>query len=385
MEEWNEYGELKDRINESAAAKPTTPVPSTSNTPSKQPPATTEVNVPKETVKAEGDSITKSESTSPPNASATPTFTESNLTSALRQAGFEAAQKVTDAKSKARKEFLQASQTKSPQSGSSGATAEPAIKVTDGESVKEHGSGEDTAEEPAVLEGKGQAKAAKIPSAKEVEEKANQAMIEDESEHIHIAGSPSPSKRYKPSFEVEDDGSKRQDEGIDLVVGGAISHSESAPEEEKSTEPANKSTSQEPSKPTGESAKVSPLELTQPTTPSSKEPSDNKTDEVPSAATAPSKPEAHSSTKIPNPTSVGSSPTTGDAAKPAAGQGPEALLPLTSGPVPLQNIEPAAATTSIPVSSSSKIDDLADAPHPETKTQAQPAASGEHAAETVAD
>lgn len=109
VEEWNEYGELRDNVEPGprpAASAPATPSkvpagPSSDSlsktpvtnpvTPSKPPPT-----------------ITSTET--PPRPSVSSAY--SPLTTAMRQAGFEAAKKAGDAKSKARAEALQASKDK---------------------------------------------------------------------------------------------------------------------------------------------------------------------------------------------------------------------------------------------------------------------------------
>lgn len=109
VEEWNEYGELRDNIEPGPR-----PAPSAPATPSKVPAG------------PPSDSLSKTPATNPvtpskppPTISSTETpprpsvsSTDSPLTTAMRQAGFEAAKKAGDAKSKARAEALQASRDK---------------------------------------------------------------------------------------------------------------------------------------------------------------------------------------------------------------------------------------------------------------------------------
>ena len=113
MEEWNEYGELKENL-EPAGLKPgpiATPTPSATSTPSKPPPST---NLPSNTspapVATTTDSSEPASSTGPLPAPAT--AKEASFTTALRQAGFEAAKKANDAKTKARQEALAAAKSK---------------------------------------------------------------------------------------------------------------------------------------------------------------------------------------------------------------------------------------------------------------------------------
>ena len=106
VEEWNEYGELRDNVEPGPRPTPSAPV-----TPSKAP------TVPS------SDILSKAPATNPvtptkltPRISSTetpprhlPSSKDSPLTTAMRQAGFEAAKKAGDAKSKTRAEALQAS------------------------------------------------------------------------------------------------------------------------------------------------------------------------------------------------------------------------------------------------------------------------------------
>lgn len=88
MEEWNEYGELKENLAPGAAAPPIS-TPSAPSTPSKPPKPTNSPSKPLIT------------SATPPQPSQ-PSATDSPLTTAMRQAGLEAAKKAGDAKLKAR-------------------------------------------------------------------------------------------------------------------------------------------------------------------------------------------------------------------------------------------------------------------------------------------
>lgn len=94
VEEWNEYGELKDNVGTGAAVPPVS-TPSAPSTPSKAPqPAETPSKV--------------SFSTTIPSRSQQSSATDSPLTTAMRQAGFEAAKKAGEGKSQARsKDFGQ--------------------------------------------------------------------------------------------------------------------------------------------------------------------------------------------------------------------------------------------------------------------------------------
>ena len=252
VEEWNEYGELKDNVGAPARKPAATPTPSTSNTPSKPPAAlSTSTNTPSKgaptmpsrpTVPLSTNTPTSSPSKPPPSSN-----TDSPLTTAMRQAGFEAAKKAGDAKSKARADALEAAKAnkeggleKLDQAGPTGmpppsgtteavealkgvsgntnvggkadevpttkegekgaitgkeekdgktATGE-AVTMKDIPSSKEVDAAANTAiandEESEVLEGKGQAEV-DIPTSKEVEAAANESIMHDKS-HIVLVG-----------------------------------------------------------------------------------------------------------------------------------------------------------------------------------------------------
>lgn len=106
VEEWNEYGELRDNVEPGSR-----PAPSAPATPSKTPAVSSSDPLSKAPTT---HSVTPSKP--PPIVSSTetpprptPSSTDSPLTMAMRQAGFEAAKKAGDAKSKARAEALQSS------------------------------------------------------------------------------------------------------------------------------------------------------------------------------------------------------------------------------------------------------------------------------------
>ncbi|KAL8678979.1 MAG: hypothetical protein Q9186_004700 [Xanthomendoza sp. 1 TL-2023] len=87
IEEWNEYGELKDKV----GVKPVPSTPSAANTPSKPPPSTPTANTPSKLL---SPVETPSRQTSSSN-------TDSPMATAMRQAGLEAAKKAGDAKTMA--------------------------------------------------------------------------------------------------------------------------------------------------------------------------------------------------------------------------------------------------------------------------------------------
>lgn len=115
MEEWNEYGELKENLEPAGTRTDSisTPTPSATSTPSKPPPS---INVPSNPPPAPADTTVESpeptSSTGPSSAPAPATAKEASFTTALRQAGFEAAKKANDAKTKARQDALAAAKSK---------------------------------------------------------------------------------------------------------------------------------------------------------------------------------------------------------------------------------------------------------------------------------
>ena len=114
MEEWNEYGELMENVEPAGLrTEPiSTPTPSATSTPSKPPPSTT---IPSNPSPAPADTTTESSGpTSSTGSSPAPPATakEASFTTALRQAGFEAAKKANDAKTKARQDALAAAKSK---------------------------------------------------------------------------------------------------------------------------------------------------------------------------------------------------------------------------------------------------------------------------------
>ena len=218
VEEWNEYGELKENLE--PAPRPT---PSAPATPSKVPAGPS------------SDSLSKTPATNPATPSKPPPIiastetpprpstssTESPLTTAMRQAGLEAAKKAGDAKSKARAEALQASRDKASAPSSetlqkldnsgptgmpppSGTTeAEEAVKPETGHTTAEgkaddvpgskqgevgavEKSGKRKVSGAAVTAGNAKSKSQEptIPSSKEAEQAANNSVIADESEEV---------------------------------------------------------------------------------------------------------------------------------------------------------------------------------------------------------
>lgn len=97
MEEWNEYGELKEHVSPGAVAPAMATPSSTPSTPSKAPPS---IETPSK-VRFTAETPTKASQSA---------ATSSPLTIAMRQAGVEAAKKASDAKSQARAKVLGVSQ-----------------------------------------------------------------------------------------------------------------------------------------------------------------------------------------------------------------------------------------------------------------------------------
>lgn len=219
VEEWNEYGELRDNVEPAPRPPPSAPA-----TPSKV------------STSQSSDSLSKTPATNPatpskppPTLSSTETpprpsasSTDSPLTTAMRQAGFEAAKKAGDAKSKARAEALQASRdkpsalssetlTKLDNAGPTGmrppsgtTEAEEAMKPETGDTAVEgkadgvpstEKGAQDRAEKGTEKMMSGavtvtaqnaerESQEPAIPSAKEAEEAANTSIIADESEEV---------------------------------------------------------------------------------------------------------------------------------------------------------------------------------------------------------
>ena len=205
-EEWNEYVELRDNLEPGPKPPPSAPA-----TPSKVPAGPT------------SDSLAKTPATNPatpskqtPIISSTDTpprpstsSTDSPLTTAMRQAGFEAAKKAGDAKSKARAEALRASRDKEntpssdtlrkldnsgptgmpPPSGTTEAVEamKPETGITSAEGKADDVPGTKTGEQGA-LEGGSKERPSDamraIPSSKKANEAANTSILADESEEV---------------------------------------------------------------------------------------------------------------------------------------------------------------------------------------------------------
>ena len=233
VEEWNEYGELRDNVEPGPKPPPSAPA-----TPSKVPAGPS------------SDSLAKTPATNPATPSKQPPIisstntpprpstssTDSPLTTAMRQAGFEAAKKAGDAKSKARAEALQASRDKdnAPSSetlrklDNSGPTGMPppsgtteaveAMKPETGNTSSE-GKADDVpstkkGEQDALeggneerLSGTMQAKGSTMPSSKKAEQVADTSMLADDSEEVlegRGQAEPKPEDSVRSAREVEE-------------------------------------------------------------------------------------------------------------------------------------------------------------------------------------
>ena len=274
VEEWNEYGELRDNLEPGPKPPPSAPA-----TPSKIPagPSSDSLAKTPATNPATPSNQTPviSSTDTPPRPSTSSTY--SPLTAAMRQAGFEAAKKAGDAKSKARAEALRASKDKETEPSSdtlrkldnSGPTGMPppsgtteAVEATKPETgiTSAEGKADDVpstkqgeqdalekdnkarpskkADEAAntstlaeeseeVFEGRGQAEPTpedRVLSAREVEEAANASIMHDKS-HIVLAGQRE-ADRTPPSEPVEegvDPGNTTMKEGSKLKEATHVS------------------------------------------------------------------------------------------------------------------------------------------------------------------
>ena len=152
MEEWNEYGELRDHVGDMSSAVPATPTPSAapsaSNTPSKPPPApivsskSTDTASPKPFSSNTDASSTETGSTTAP------------MNLAMRSIGFEAAKKAGDVKIARLKAAARPSESSDPATDSlkkvdNSARFPPPSGTTEVSSVKASETGESTIESKA--------------------------------------------------------------------------------------------------------------------------------------------------------------------------------------------------------------------------------------------
>ena len=123
MEEWNEYGELRENVDPSAPVKTFSPIPSATNTPTQKsapaPAGPSSMSTSTSTT-ANPDTTSSSSATtstakpSDPTSEAPPASAgvQNPMANAMRQVGLEAAKKAGDAKAKARKDMLAAAKGK---------------------------------------------------------------------------------------------------------------------------------------------------------------------------------------------------------------------------------------------------------------------------------
>ena len=233
VEEWNEYGELRDNLEPAPKPPPSAPA-----TPSKvlagpssdslaKTPATNPTTPSKQTP-------IRSSTDTPPRPSAS--STDSPLTTAMRQAGFEAAKKAGDAKSKARAEALQASRDKENALSSdtlrkldnSGPTGMPpptgtteaaeAMKPETGITSAEGKADDVPSTKPGEQDGpeggnkenpseKQRSQESTMPSPKKADEAANTSVLADESEEVlegRGQAEPTPEDSVRSAREVEE-------------------------------------------------------------------------------------------------------------------------------------------------------------------------------------
>lgn len=165
VEDWNEYGEVKDNL--SFASAPSTTA-STTNTPSKPPPTT---SAPPNTPQA----LPTAPTSSPQPSAASPTSptkptsplslgsTESPLTAQMRQLGIEAAKKAGDAKAKARAPAVEPEKRgKREPEGAEVKNQAEETPAAPGEKEELEGIGEGPDEEAGTKEGEGQVKDGEI-------------------------------------------------------------------------------------------------------------------------------------------------------------------------------------------------------------------------------
>ena len=138
-------------------------------------------------------------------------MTEAPLTTALRQAGFEAAKKATDTKTKARKDALEAAKVKDEslqQLDNSGPVGmSPPMGTTEAKDAKEPETAgakvEGKAEEVPTTGDRATEVDEEVPSAKEAEEGANKSILTDGSEVLEGTGQaepPAPPSQDIPSL-----------------------------------------------------------------------------------------------------------------------------------------------------------------------------------------
>lgn len=237
VEEWNEYGELRENVEPGSR-----PAPSTPATPSKTPAVSS------------SDPLSKAPTTNPvtpakppPIISSTETpprptqsTIDSPLTTAMRQAGFEAAKKAGDAKSKARAEALQSSKARTdtlntetlqkldnagptgmpPPSGTTDAVEamKPETGSTSAEGRADNVPVTEEGEGKAEEEGETDGKEMKMGNSKEAKESANKTIPSEE------AGEVVESRRHAEPTAEEVPSSKEIEEAANASIMHDKSH-----------------------------------------------------------------------------------------------------------------------------------------------------------------
>ncbi|MCJ1379754.1 hypothetical protein MMC17_002857 [Xylographa soralifera] len=228
VEEWNEYGEIKQNlIFSDAPPAASTPTPSTTNTPSKPPPSIV------------ASSSKPSTATSTPLASSAPaaTSTEKPLTTAMRQASLEAAAKAKQSKTKSIAAFKSMSEAQPSTSLPSAASshADMLSKLDNsapGGTLPPTGTSE--AEEAAEPKGKSAGvtfKGAAKPKDTTAQDERPEQMMMHRGSNISMA-SPEEIKAVEESSKIaeepEEEGVAEEDTGKEVVAGPEVIKTEDA-------------------------------------------------------------------------------------------------------------------------------------------------------------
>ncbi|KAI4217023.1 MAG: hypothetical protein L6R36_009313 [Xanthoria steineri] len=194
IEEWNEYGELKDHLGGGID-----PTPSAANTPSKKAPATTSTSTPSK--------LLSTISTPPKQSSAS-----NPMAAAMRQAGAEAAKKAGDAKSMKGKASTSTSTAPAPASTTVTPTTKPASEnaaTGDGADDDEEKAGEDPDTE-AVVAGSKDTINVKEGNAKNPDPDA-EAVVPGSKDTIGDHGDGSKTEEKEPKEPDDDEEEKDED------------------------------------------------------------------------------------------------------------------------------------------------------------------------------
>ncbi|KAL9102178.1 MAG: hypothetical protein Q9163_002652 [Psora crenata] len=215
VEEWNEYGEVKEKLQSSdPAGSSSTPTRSSANTPSEPPATMSSASIPINTPTKPFATTTKTQTKPSSETESTPAPKSGpalDLTNAMRQAGLEAAKKAGDAKKKARTDALEATiaegsglgklgnsiptgmeppsgtaeagEPKNPEKGGTvledKADDVPATRINHLQSLQPAGQAMGYPQETPHIGGT----TAEVPTPKEVEEQANKAIVEDQTKN----------------------------------------------------------------------------------------------------------------------------------------------------------------------------------------------------------